>query len=86
MIKPCSYKHIGKILTRIQKEGFTIGNLRMAKFSRGNAETFYAEHKGKSFFDNLMEFITSGYVLGLELIADNSIKRWRTLIGPTNSL
>jgi len=58
----------------------------MARFTKQNAAEFYAEHYGKSFFENLINFMTSGYVLGIELIADNSIKKWRALIGPTNSL
>jgi len=86
MIKPCCYKNIGKILTKIQKEGFKIGNLKMARFSRKDAETFYAEHLGKHFFENLMSFMTSGLVVGMELIADNCIKKWRNFIGPTNSI
>jgi nucleoside-diphosphate kinase len=57
----------------------------MARFRRCDAEEFYDEHKGKSFFEKLISFMTSGLVLGLELVADNSIKKWRTLIGPTNS-
>ena len=38
---------------------------------------FYGEHKGKPFFEELVQFITSDFVVGMELIADDSIKKWR---------
>lgn len=47
---------------------------------------FYAEHKGKPFFDNLVAFMSSDFIVGLELVGENAIKRWRELLGPTNTL
>lgn len=47
---------------------------------------FYAEHRGKSFYETLVSFMSSDFVVGLELVGDNAIKRWRELLGPTNSL
>ena len=46
---------------------------------------FYGEHKGKSFFDTLVNFMSSDFIVGMELVGDNSIKRWRELLGPTNT-
>ena len=46
---------------------------------------FYAVHQGKPFFEALTDFMSSGRVLALELVAANAINKWRTLIGPTNS-
>merc|ERR1712110_84111 len=86
MIKPDAYKHIGKILTEIENAGFIISNLRLAKMSVANANEFYGEHKGKSFFEKLVKFMTSDMVLGMELVADDAINKWRGLIGPTNSI
>ena len=57
----------------------------MTQFSRNDAENFYAEHKGKPFFENLIQFMTSGKVIGIELVAENAVKLWRDLLGPTNT-
>jgi nucleoside-diphosphate kinase len=46
---------------------------------------FYGEHKGKGFFQKLVNFMTSDFCVGMELVADDAIKKWRTLLGPTNS-
>ncbi|CAD8056661.1 unnamed protein product [Paramecium sonneborni] len=83
MIKPDAYTHIGKIITAIEKNGFVIGNLKMTRMQIADAQQFYGEHKGKPFFDELTQFICSDFIVGLELIADNSVKKWRDLIGPT---
>lgn len=85
MIKPDAYGSIGKILARIESEGFRISNLRMTKFTLRDAEDFYAEHRGRSFFQDLTTTISSDFIVGLELVDMDSIKKWRTLIGPTNS-
>ncbi|KAF4715685.1 hypothetical protein FOZ62_022172, partial [Perkinsus olseni] len=55
MIKPDAYSHIGDILTEIVKAGFVIKNLRMCKLDRPAAEKLYQDHKGKSFFDALIQ-------------------------------
>lgn len=85
MIKPDSYMNIGKIINLIEESGFTIGNMKMAKMTRQEAELFYAEHKGKPFFDKLVDHMSSDLVVGLELIADDCISKWRSLLGPTDS-
>lgn len=46
---------------------------------------FYAEHVGKEFFPRLQEFICSDVCVGMELVGDGSIKKWREFIGPTNT-
>lgn len=51
-----------------------------------DAHTFYGEHKGKPFFEKLIKFVTSDLVVGLELVADDCVTKWRNFIGPTNSL
>lgn len=84
MIKPNAYMNIGKIVDRIYEEGFEIAKLKMFRFSRETAEEFYAEHKGKPFFERLITFITSDYCVGLELVGENPVTAWRDLIGPTS--
>ena len=84
MIKPDAYKNMGKILSRIEEEGFILSNLKLFRFGLGEAQGFYAEHRGKPFFEELTSFMASDFALGMELIAENVIQKWRSLIGPTN--
>lgn len=86
MIKPDAYLNIGKIINMIEEDGFTISNIKMAKFTEQDAQQFYAEHKGKPFFNTLVQFMSSDLVVGLELVAENCVAKWRKLLGPTNSL
>ena len=85
MIKPDSYKNMGAIICQIENAGFTIANIKMTKMQVKDAHVFYGEHKGKSFFQTLVNFMTSDFCVGMELVADDAIKKWRTLLGPTNS-
>ena len=86
MIKPCSYMNIGKILDYIYNSAqFSISKLKMTKFLPSDAEEFYAEHKGKNFFEGLTQFITSDYIVGMELVQKNALQNWRDCIGPTDS-
>lgn len=85
MIKPDAYNNIGKIIDAIIQSGFRISNLKMYRFTPANARQFYAEHEGKPFLDNLVNFMSSDVEVGLELIAENAVPKWRELMGPTNS-
>ena len=60
-------------------------NLRVCKLSKQEAEAFYDVHRGKPFYDNLTNFMSSGRICALELVAPGAIGRWRNLIGPTDS-
>ncbi|QYN44015.1 nucleoside-diphosphate kinase [Gilliamella sp. ESL0441] len=86
MIKPNAVrKHvIGVIETRISQAKLDIVALKMLKLTREQAEGFYAEHKGKSFFDNLIKFMISGPIVVQVLEGENAIKRYRDLMGPTD--
>lgn len=85
MLKPDVYTSAGKIIDSIYQSGFTISRLKMSRFNQNLVDQFYGEHKGKPFYDNLSNFITSDVVIGAELIADNAIEKWRAMIGPTNT-
>ncbi|KAF4673169.1 hypothetical protein FOL47_010877 [Perkinsus chesapeaki] len=80
MIKPDAYNHIGDILGEIVKAGFVIKNLRMCKLDKQAAQEFYRDHKGKSFFDALIEFVTSDAVVAIELWGDDAVNKWRRLV------
>lgn len=86
MIKPDAVeaKHTGKIIDEIEHNGFEIVRLQKVVISQELAEEFYAEHKERSFFGELVEFITSGPVIVLALYKDNAIAAWRELIGATD--
>lgn len=56
----------------------------MARLSEQQAQQFYAEHKGKPFYNGLTEFVSSDLVVGLELVADDCVGKWRRLLGPTS--
>ncbi|RDD38465.1 Nucleoside diphosphate kinase 7 [Trichoplax sp. H2] len=85
MIKPDAFSKLGEIVDIIVADGFKICNLKSIQLSRKEAAEFYSEHEGKHFFNTLLDFMTSGPVLGMELMRSNAIKRWRELLGPTNS-
>jgi nucleoside-diphosphate kinase len=86
MIKPDSYMNIGKIIDMIyNKGGFSISKMKMTKLKNEDAQEFYGEHKGKPFYENLINFMTSDYIVGMELVKKDAIKAWREFIGPTNS-
>lgn len=85
MIKPDAVKHLGKILHAIYQSGFIISNLRMCKLSKRETEEFYAVHRGKPFYDTLTDYMSSGRIVAMELVASGAIKKWRDLLGPTDS-
>lgn len=57
----------------------------MSKFSKETAGQFYGEHKDKSFYPDLESLITSDVVVGMELVAEDAVAKWRDLIGPNNT-
>lgn len=86
MIKPDALenKNLGNIVTMIEQNGFQIIRLQLARLSVLQVETFYEMHKGKSFYEELIEYITSGPVALLALQKENAVTEWRELIGATN--
>ncbi|MDR3271856.1 MAG: nucleoside-diphosphate kinase [Flavobacteriaceae bacterium] len=86
MIKPdaVSNGYIGKILNDITSAGFSIAAMKLTQLTRNDAENFYAEHKGKPFFDDLVEFMISGAIVAAVLKKDNAVADFRKLIGATN--
>ena len=75
---------IGEIYARFEKAGLKIIAARMARLSRGDAEGFYAVHKGRPFFNDLVEFMISGPVMIQVLEGDNAIVKNRDLMGATD--
>ena len=75
---------IGKIIARIETEGFVIKAVKLKQLTMKEAQGFYAVHKERPFFNSLTEFMTSGPVVVMVLEADNAITKWRTLMGATD--
>jgi nucleoside-diphosphate kinase len=86
MIKPDAMKngHAGAILDRIIKEGFRVVSLKMTKLSKEKAGEFYAVHKERPFYGELVDFMSSGIIIAAILEKPNAVAAFRTLIGATN--
>jgi len=85
MIKPNALKHKDEIIKAIEEEGLTIVKSKQVKLEPSQAETFYGEHKAKSFFRELIDFMTKeGDVIAFHLRGPCAIKTWRQLMGPTD--
>ena len=75
---------IGAIYNRFESAGFKIVAAKMLHLTKDQAEGFYAEHKGKAFFNGLVEFMTSGPIVVSVLEGENAVQRHRDLMGATN--
>ena len=86
MIKPDAVKagHIGNILKHITDGGFRIVAMKLTHLSAAKAGEFYAVHKGRPFYGELVEFMSSGPIVAAILEKDNAVADFRTLIGATN--
>ena len=74
----------GRIIQRIEDEGFQIRAMRLVNLSKREAEGFYAVHRERPFFSSLTDFMSSGPAIVMALAAPDAIKQWRTLMGATD--
>lgn len=86
IIKPDAVKakNSGKIIDRIEQEGFEIVALQKMNLTKEKAQAFYAVHNERPFYGELVEFMTSGPVVVMALSKPDAIKAWRDLMGATN--
>ena len=86
IIKPNAVQdhHIGAIIQKLELNGLNIRQMKMMTLTHEQAENFYAEHKGRPFFQSLVRFMTSGPVVVMILEGDDSVTRYRDLMGSTN--
>ncbi|KAL0488838.1 nucleoside diphosphate kinase [Acrasis kona] len=84
IIKPDASHKKEDIFERIIDEGFTIIRHETMQLSRERAGEFYKEHEGKSFYEKLIEYMTSGPIVVMALCKHDAVKEWRKLMGPTN--
>ena len=87
IIKPdaVSKKVVGQIIARIEESGLSIVAMKRMQLGEEMAQGFYAVHKERPFFGELVSFMTSGPVVALVMEGEDAIPRWRELMGPTNS-
>lgn len=85
-IKPDAVQRglIGEIIQRFEKKGFKVIGMKMTHLSSEMAEKHYAEHKGKPFYDGLIQFITSGPIVAMVLQGVNVVSLARNMMGSTN--
>jgi nucleoside-diphosphate kinase len=86
IIKPDAVERrfVGQILQRIEDADFRVIGMRLVRLSKRDADGFYAVHRERSFFDSLIDFMSSGPVVVLTLEAPDAIARWRRLMGATD--
>jgi nucleoside-diphosphate kinase len=86
IIKPDAVERrvAGKIIQRIEDEGFQIRAMKRVHLSKAQAEGFYAVHRERPFFGSLTSFMASAPAILLVLEAPEAIKKWRTLMGATD--
>ena len=86
IIKPDAVKKrvIGKVISLIEASSLRIEDMKMDHFSREKAEKFYAVHKGKPFYEALIDFMTSGKILAIKLSGENAVEVLRKIIGATD--
>ncbi|HHV76106.1 MAG TPA: nucleoside-diphosphate kinase [Syntrophothermus lipocalidus] len=88
MVKPDGVERglVGEIIGRIEAKGFKLVGLKMLKLSQTMAERHYAEHRGKPFFQELVDFITASPVVAMVWEGNGVIESVRKLMGKTNPL
>lgn len=87
IIKPDAVRagNIGLIIQRITDNGFKIRAMKLMHMSKGIAEGFYAVHRERPFFGELVEFMSSGPCVVMALEKEHAVQEWRDLMGPTDS-
>lgn len=86
ILKPdCVRKNlIGEVIRRIQEAGFKVCALKMVRLTKKEAEGFYEVHRGRPFYNELTEFMSSGPCVPMVLEKENAVEEFRALIGATD--
>ena len=87
LLKPDAVQRglVGEIVSRFERRGLKVTALKLVRVSRSLGETYYAEHKRKSFFEPLMTYIAAGPVVAMVLEGDGAVAAVRKMMGKTNS-
>ncbi|MBU3752616.1 MAG: nucleoside-diphosphate kinase [Candidatus Nanopelagicaceae bacterium] len=86
LVKPDGVRRnlVGEVISRIERKGYTIAALRMLTADKSMLEAHYAEHKGKPFYEPLMEFMLSGPIVAMIAEGERVIEGFRSLAGATD--
>ncbi len=86
IIKPNAVRdnHIGAILAKIEKSGLRIDGLRMVQLTQARAQEFYAVHRERPFYNDLVAFMSSGPVIAVAIEGSDAVSRFRELVGATD--
>ncbi len=86
IIKPDAVKKkaVGKILQRIEEEGFKISGMKQLHLTKEEAEGFYIIHKERLFYESLTDFMSSGDIIVMVLEREDAISHWRKVMGVTD--
>lgn len=86
LIKPdaVATHHIGQIISRFEKAGLNIAAIKMTRLSKDQAEKFYAVHKERPFYPELVNFMTSGPIVAMVLEGEEAVAKNRSLMGSTD--
>lgn len=86
IVKPDAVKRnlIGKVLAHVEDAGLTILGARMLHLTKTQAQEFYAVHKERPFYHDLVEYMTSGPVVAVCLEGENAVNKYRDAMGATN--
>ncbi len=87
LLKPDAVQRglVGAILRRFERRGLKLVGMKLMRVSKDLAESYYAEHKGKPFFEPLMRYVTSSPVVAIVLEGENAVAVVRKMMGKTNS-
>lgn len=88
LVKPDGFARrlTGEIIARFERKGLTLAELRLMTIDERTAKVHYAEHEGKPFFGQLVDFITSGPLVAMVLEGPNAVEAARQVIGSTNGI
>lgn len=86
IVKPdaVSQNHTGAIVARLEQEGFVIKAMKRIHLTRAQAEGFYAEHRGRGFFDELTAFMSRSSIVVMALEREDAVAKYREVIGATD--
>ena len=87
LLKPDAVQRglIGEIVSRFERRGLKVTAMKLVRVSRSIGETYYAEHKGKAFFDPLIAYVTAGPVVAMVLEGSGAVAAVRKMMGKTHS-
>ena len=88
LVKPdgVAKKVVGEVIGRIERKGLNLVAMELRTLDRQTAAAHYAEHEGKPFYDDLMEFITSGPLVAIVVEGENAVAGFRQLAGATDPI